>query len=263
MDVTDQAATSVKSANRVLDVFETLGAWDMGMTHSRLAEQLGIPKSSLSQLLKTMVTRGYIRFAAEDRTYHIGPRIEALAGRKREILDLTNVIQPYLERITAATGESTFLNLLSGDMAHLTARVIGPQPLVTVLTLGQMVPLYATAGARAILAFLPAEMREDYLERTELRAFTENTMTSLDKLRVELESVRRDRLSVSSDELYMGVTGIAMPVLSAGGHALGSVVVSMPTMRLNDRSRDAIATSLREHIDMLQTQLTSSKPPGR
>lgn len=257
MRMDDQLGSSVKSANRVLDVFEALGAWDMGMTHSRLAEQLGIPKSSLSQLLKTMVQRGYIRFAADDRTYHIGPRIEALAMRKREVLDLTNVIQPYLERITAATGESTFLNLLSGDMAHLTARVVGPQPLVTVLTLGQKFPLYATAGARAILAFLPDEMREDYLERTELKAFTPKTVTSVDKLREELERVRHDRLSVSSDELFLGVTGIAMPVLSAGGHALGSVVVSMPTMRLNTESRRTLAAALREHIDLLQAQLAT------
>lgn len=253
--MSEQIATSVKSANRVLDVFETLGAWDMGMTHSKLAEHLGIPKSSLTQLLKTMVQRSYILFNSEDRTYHIGPRVEALAGRKREILDLTNIIQPFLERITAATGESTFLNLLSGDMAQLTARVIGPQPLVTVLTLGQMVPLYATAGARAILAFLPAEMREDYLERTELKAFTPNTVTSTEKLRDELERVRHERVSVSSDELFLGITGIAMPVLSDSGHSLGSVVVSMPTMRFNKQSRVAITDSLREHIEMLQAQL--------
>jgi DNA-binding IclR family transcriptional regulator len=256
----EQVATSVKSADRVLDVFEALGAWNMGMTHTRLAEHLGIPKSSLSQLLRTMVQRGYIRFSGEDRTYHIGPAIEALAGHKREILDLTNIIQPYLERITAATGESTFLNLLSGDMAHLTARVIGPQPLVTVLTLGQMVPLYATAGARAILAFLPSEMREDYLQRTQLKAFTEKTVTSVSKLREELDRVRTDQLSISSDELFMGITGIAVPVLSGGGHALGSVVVSMPTTRLNDATRRSVGVTLREHVARLQTQLISSSP---
>lgn len=261
--IADGSAGTVKSAIRVLDVFEALGAWDAGMTHTRLAEHLGIPKSSLSQLLKALVGRGFIRFAAEDRTYHIGPRFEALADRKREILDLTNIIQPYLERITAATGESTFLNLLSGDMAHLTARVIGPQPLVTVLTLGQKVPLYATAGARAILAFLPAEMREDYFVRTELKAFTENTVTSLERLREEIARVQREQVSVSSDELYLGITGIGIPVLSAGGYALGSVVVSLPTMRLNERSRPAIAAILREHVDMLQAQLGSAKAVSR
>jgi len=245
----------VKSANRVLDVFELLGGWDSGMTHSRLAEQLGIPKSSLSQLLKTLVARGYVQFAADGRSYHLGPQIEALAERKRDILDLTNVIQPYLERITAATGESTFLNLLSGDMAQLTARVIGPQPLVTVLTLGQMVPLYATAGARAILAFLPAEMREDYLARTELKAFTEKTVTSIIELREELDRIRGKRISVSSDELFLGITGIASPILSAGGYVLGSVVVSMPTSRFDVKSLSSIEKILHDQAEALETRL--------
>lgn len=260
MSSDEQTGSSVKSANRVLDVFEALGAWDTGMTHSRLAEQLGIPKSSLSQLMQTLVRREYIRFTPEDRKYHIGPRIESLAGRKRDILDLTNVIQPFLERITAATGESTFLNLLSGDMAQLTARVIGPQPLVTVLTLGQMVPLYATAGARAILAFLPAEMREDYLERTELKAFTPHTVTSVTRLREELERIRDKLISISSDELFPGITGIATPVLSAAGHVLGAVVVSMPSTRFNGNAQASIAAILREHVETLQTQLASQKP---
>lgn len=256
----DKTESSVKSANRVLDVFEALGGWDAGMTHARLAEQLSIPKSSLSQLLKTLVNRGYIKFAADGRTYHVGPQIEALAGRKRDILDLTNVIQPYLERITAATGESTFLNLLSGDMAQLTARVIGPQPLVTVLTLGQMVPLYATAGARAILAFLPAEMREDYLARTALKAFTEKTVTSVEKLREELERIRHNRISLSSDELFRGITGIAAPVLSGGGHVLGSVVVSMPTSRFDEDSLSAIGKVLHDQVEALETKLVQAKP---
>lgn len=256
----DQTASSVKSANRVLDVFEALGAWDNGMTHSKLAEALGIPKSSLSQLLQTLLRREYVRFSAEDRTYHVGPRIEALASRKRNILDLTNVIQPFLERITAATGESTFLNLLSGDMAQLTARVIGPQPLVTVLTLGQTVPLYATAGARAILAFLPTEMREDYLARTELKAFTPQTITSISRLREELERIRRDRISVSSDELFPGITGVATPVLSAARHVLGAVVVSMPTSRFNQDRRAFVASILREQVEILELQLGNHKP---
>lgn len=255
----EPSSSSVKSAVRVLDVLEALSAWDSGMTHRQLADHLDIPKSSLTQLLRTMAQRGFLRFTADDRTYQIGPRIEALAGRKRELLDLSDVIQPVLERITAATGESSFLNILSGDMARLTARVIGPQPLVTVLTLGQLVPLYATAGARAILAFLPAEMREDYLARTELKAFTPNTVTSVARLRDELERVRSERMSISSDELFLGITGLAMPILSSGGHVLGSIVVSLPTSRYDDHARASIAAVLREQIEALQARIAGGR----
>ncbi len=256
----DQTLSAVKSADRVLDVFEALGDWDTGMTHSRLAQKLGIPKSSLSQLLQTLMRRRYIRYEAVDKTYHIGPRIEALAEHKRDIFDLTKLVQPYLERLTIDTGESTFLNLLSGDMAQLTARVIGPQPLVTVLNLGQMVPLYATAGSRAILAFLPQEMQEDYLQRTEFRTFMPNTLTSADKIREVLTEVRNTKISVSCDELFDGISGIATPVLTATGHVLGAVVVSLPSIRFDEQSKATIVAALREKVDALESQIARTKP---
>jgi DNA-binding IclR family transcriptional regulator len=253
--VKDSLPGSVKSATRVLDLFETLGTWDDGLTHAELADRLAVPKSSLSQLLKTLVPRGYVSLGAEDKRYRLGPRIQALASRKSDVVTLKEVAQPFLERITEITGESTFLNVLEGDSARLVARVIGPQPLVTALALGQIVPLYATAGGKAILAFLPEEMREDYLARIKLEPLTARTVASVDVLRKQLAKVQQDRLSVAVDELVLGITGIAAPVLSERGHAVGSVITSMPTMRFDEEVKANVGSVLREQAKLLMRKL--------
>jgi len=255
VDVKDSLPGSVKSATRVLDLFETLGTWDDGLTHTELADRLDVPKSSLSQLLKTLMPRGYVSLGAEDKRYRLGPRIQALAARKSDVLTLKEVAQPFLERITEITGESTFLNVLEGDSARLAARVIGPQPLVTALALGQIVPLYATAGGKTILAFLPEEMREDYLARVKFEPLTARTVGSVEALRKQLAKVREDGLCVAVDELVLGITGIAAPILSERGHAIGSVIASMPTVRFGEGVKSNVGSVLREQASLLMSKV--------
>ncbi|MGV6871832.1 hypothetical protein ACUSIJ_03955 [Pseudochelatococcus sp. B33] len=42
----DSLPSTVKSATRVLDLFECFGRWDAEKTHTELASELAIPKSN-------------------------------------------------------------------------------------------------------------------------------------------------------------------------------------------------------------------------
>jgi DNA-binding IclR family transcriptional regulator len=257
--VREDAGGSVKSANRVLDLFEALGTWNSGLTHSELSEQLGIPKSSLSQLLKTMVSRGYVTLDASQKKYHLGIKVHAISNRSSEFSSLADIAQTFLERITELTGESTFLNVLEGNSARLIARVIGPQPLVTALSIGQTVPLYATAAGRAILAFLPDQMRLDYLARVQIDPLTPRTVKSTDELAKLLSVITTDRLSVSIDELVVGMTGISVPVLASHGNAIGSLTASMPTVRYDESVKKKVASVLYQYADLLQRKMLEAR----
>jgi DNA-binding IclR family transcriptional regulator len=255
--VNEDKRSAVKSADRVLDLFELLGEWGPDLSHSELANRLEIPKSSLTQLLRNLIARGYVRHVPETRTYRLGASLETLVRRKAQLEDLPALAQPFLERITEATQESSFLNLLNGDTAQLAGRVIGPQTLVTVFDIGKLVPLYSTAGSRAILAFLPDNMREDYLSRVTVSPVT-SELASAEVLRQRVEQIRRERLSVSHDELVLGIVGIAAPVLSSTGYALGSIAVSLPTVRHDEAKEAQVARALHANIALLQRQLASA-----
>ncbi|RYZ00913.1 MAG: MarR family transcriptional regulator, partial [Comamonadaceae bacterium] len=64
----------VKSAFRVLDLLELLAGTGRAMTHSELARRSGIPKSSLTQLLRTLVQRGYVDQVPESLQFQLGER---------------------------------------------------------------------------------------------------------------------------------------------------------------------------------------------
>ncbi|MFD2781390.1 helix-turn-helix domain-containing protein [Novosphingobium pokkalii] len=69
-------ATPVKSALRTLDVIEFVVAHAAGVVAQDVAQALGIPVSSLSYLLATLVERQYL--TREGRRYLPGPGLERL-----------------------------------------------------------------------------------------------------------------------------------------------------------------------------------------
>ena len=247
--------STVKSADRVLTLFELLGTWGREMSHTEISDALGIPKSSLTQLLKNMTSRGWLSYSHESKGYSLGGAFTKLARRVGQSQDLANVVGPILTQLTAQTSESSAVNILKGDVAEVAATVLGPQRLVSHMRLGDVAPLYATSGAKAILAFLPAEMQEEYLGHISFQPATPSTIRSVRALRAQLRDIRRERIAFSFDEWTPGITGIARPVLSATGDVLASINVAVPSVRFNEGVRTMVADALLRAVEAIQGQM--------
>ncbi|WP_451984478.1 IclR family transcriptional regulator [Azospirillum endophyticum] len=254
MTNSDDRAT-VKSADRVLTLLELLGRWDREMSHTEIADAMGIPKSSLTQLLRTLVAREYLAYSPVTKGYRLGRAIRRLADRNSQSYDLVEVVKPLLEEITAATSESSALNILSGDEAKVVAAVNSPMRLLSHMRLGDLAPLYATSGGKVILAFLPTDMQEEYLKRVELVPVTHKTIRSIADLRAQLQTIRRENLAYSFEEFTEGIIGMACPILDDQGAVLGSINVAMPAVRYSSAARDRIAGVLERAAGALTQQL--------
>src|SRR5437764_2390224 len=77
---TSTQASQVKSATRTLDIIEYVVAHGRPLVAQEIAVALGIPVSSLSYLLATLVERGYL--VRDGRRYSGGPGLERLHARR-------------------------------------------------------------------------------------------------------------------------------------------------------------------------------------
>jgi DNA-binding IclR family transcriptional regulator len=254
---------AVKSANRVLDLFELLGRWGRELSHTEIAAALKIPKSSLSQLLPNLVDRGYVEFVAETKGYRLGAKLTSLVGRRAEAKNLQDLAMPALQAIAAETSESSAFNVLHGDFSKVTATINSQQRLVSHMRTGDLAPLYATSGGKAILAFLSTPMLDDYIKRVKFENITKNTVRSATELKSELDTIRRDKIAYAFEEFTPGIVGIAVPILSQDSMPLGSLNVAMPAVRYNNRVRDRAVQILRQSVDALRQQLGFVEPTGR
>jgi len=222
---------AVKSADRVLDLLELLSGKAKPLSHAEIAAALAIPKSSLTQLLRNLVGRGYLAFAAESNTYALGPAVFALLRKRDGDLDLIVAARPILERLTAATHESSALSLLRDDYVERVCGVDSPQALTYRMTLGTRFLLYSSSIGKAVLAALPEAERERYLARAKLVPRTEATVKSIAELRRQLAKAVKEGVAYSHGEHMPGVSAIALAVRRRDGYPVGALNVAIPSVR--------------------------------
>jgi DNA-binding IclR family transcriptional regulator len=226
------ALVRIKSASRVVEVLELLADCKQGMKHKVIAEELSIPKSSLTKLLSNLVDRRYLMFDPASRVYKLGSRVLALADSYLSSLDIVQTAQPIVRNLVVRTGESCSLAVPDGSSALVVHRQYGSQPMSYRLGIGAHIPFYATASGKALLAYLSEEEIEGYLSSIELKPLTHATITDPSILLRELESVREEGVAYSRQEQFEGLAAIAAPVFRSSG----SVAASISVMYLNIRS---------------------------
>jgi DNA-binding IclR family transcriptional regulator len=247
--------SSVKSATRVLDLFEYLGHWDLEKTHTEIARELEIPKSSLTQLLKTLVRRGYLTYTADTKGYVLGPSIAQLAKRIHDGKDLISIVKPTLEWITGETQESCALNFIKGDRSEVVASVTSSRRLVYHMQLGDSAPLYATSGGMVLLASMPEEMLEEYFQRVVLEPILPNTISTIAQLRERLARTRERGYAQVVEEFTLGIAGVARPILGTSGFPLAAINIAMPVARFDAAVRDQCLAVLAKAVSRVRSQL--------
>lgn len=247
--------STVKSADRVLTLFELLGRWRREMSHTEIADIMGIPKSSLSQLLKNLVGRGWLGYSSETRGYVLGPAIIDLARGAAQAQDVVALSGPVLAELAATTNETAAFNVLSGDLSETVATVLGSETLLAVMRLGQRSPLYTTSYGKVLLAYLPDEMQEDYLDRVKLVPMTPKSIGSLKELRAQLQTIRRDGVAYSFEEHVPGIVGTARPVFAPDGNVVGAISIASAAIRYDKRLGAQISEAIAQAAAKLSQQL--------
>jgi IclR family transcriptional regulator, KDG regulon repressor len=247
--------TTVKSADRVIQILETVGSKDDGMPHGELSRILGIPKGSLSLLLSNLVDRDYLTYDRSSKLYMFGPKLLVLAGRYLSNLDIVRVGRPVLRELVAEINEDIELAIMKGIEILFVYKEECSHPLKFSVEIGDRAPMYATAAGKAILAHLSEDEVARYLSAVTLASMTKNTVTEPALLMRELKNVRAKGVAYSREEYQQGVSAIAAPVFNFYGDVAGSATVTMPTIRFITEQKRFIEPRLLKAAAKISRQL--------
>jgi DNA-binding IclR family transcriptional regulator len=219
---------------RVPEVLMALAAAPAGVSLAELAPRLGVPKTSLHRLLKTLDKGGYV--AATGGLYQLGPTAFCLAGliaAAAPDAGFPACARPVLDQLARDTQETVMLGVLSGDEPEiLYVDVIDSvAPIRFSLSVGDRRPLYCAAAGMAVLAFRPPETQRDYLHRTTFTAYTARTTTPA-ALGAYLPKVRETASAFDDGGRVIGAAGIASPLFDRIGTPIGSVSAAGPSERM-------------------------------
>ena len=230
---------SVKSAVRALEILETIVAMGRPMSANEVGAIKPIPASSLSYLLTTLVSLGYL--VREGRNYAAGPALARLspAGSGSS---LREAVRPLVDSIRDKIDETAAFFILRDDEIEAIASAISGQALRYAVEEGRRAPLHAFAAGKALLSTFEPHRLDAYLSNVARERFTSNTITEPDALRRELDMIRNTGISHVREEFTPGICALGK-VAWRNGAPLGAFSVAIPAARFNQEI-EARATEL-------------------
>lgn len=228
---------SVANALRLVELLAR--TTDAGVTD--LARQLGISKASVDRLLTTLVSAGFVEQDPQSRRYRLSLKIVLIAEAVRGRIGIVDVARPRLLALSDEVQEAVNLGVLV-DGALVFAEMIPsthvfrfePRP-------GTALPAYCTSAGKTLLAFVTAAKLDRYLATVVPARHTSATLTTVARIRAELEEIRRVGYALDRGELIEEAWCVAAPVLGGDGLAVAAVSVTMPRSHFELKRESVIA----------------------
>ena len=230
-----QTPSVVKSAARAIDTVEHVALH--GPVNARgIARATGVPESSLSYLLATLVDRGWLA-QLPDRSYSAGPGLTRLvAGAPSTIPERARAAMRVL---TAVTGETSTLFIRQGDEIEVLAVEHSKHELRFTPQIGARMPLHSFGGGKALLARMSEAELAAYFARASRLRFTDRTIVEEPALRREIERCRERGYAISLEEHSLGVNSVAVALDDA--HSLS---VAIPSPRFDEAMQQRTIAAL-------------------
>ena len=246
----------VQSLDRAFLLLELMADADGEVAISKLAADSGLAVSTIHRLVRTLVTRGYVR-QLPSRRYVLGPRLIHLGECSSRVL--ATWAQPHLSGLVDTIGETANMAMLDGDRVVYAAQVPSRHSMRMFTEVGRRVHLHCTGVGKVLLAQMPPDVVRRLVVRAGMPARTERTVTDPDRLLAQLPAISEQGYALDDGEQEAGVRCVAVPV--PGGVAAGAISVSGPEGRLTLEEVPRVVPLLQSAAAALASELREDGAP--
>jgi IclR family transcriptional regulator, KDG regulon repressor len=197
-----------------------------------LAESLGLGKSTISRLLSTLASEGFVAKDPETQKYRLGLSILSLYAVSMSTLEVTREAQPILQKLVADIGETSHLGALEGNSVIYLSKVECKHPVQILSYVGRKNPIHCTSSGKVLLAHQKEDFIQSYIENG-LEKYTVHSITDPDDLRNTLKAIKEQGYAISIEELREGVASVSAPIRDYTGKVVYAISVIGPVHRMN------------------------------
>ena len=238
-----EAKGSIQVIERMMSLIDALAEMGEPASLKALSKVTGLHPSTAHRILAAM-THSRLVERCDAGTYGLGIRFLELGNIVKARFNLRDIAVPFMQNLHETIGEAINLGIRDGDEIIYLGRTSSGRSLVRVVYLvGARAPLHLTSLGKLFLAAdTPADVRA-YAERTKLPGKTPHSLTTLEQLEKELETIRRDDIAYDNEEAEIGLRCVAAPIRNDEGTLVAGLSISAPTDRHDatwpDRIREA------------------------
>ncbi len=219
-----------QSLSRALRILILLGGGERSLED--LAGDVGVHKSTVLRLLRTMEADGFVRHDAAHR-YSLGARLFGLADAAGEQYLVRRVAAPHLRALNSGTGQTVHLAAYENGRVVYIDKLDSVHAVRMYSQVGVPAIPHCTAVGKVLLATLPERRRETVLAGLDLRRYTDRTITDPDRLRAQLDQVREQGWAQDHAEHEPFINCVGAPVTDGTGRVVAAISVSVPDVLLS------------------------------
>ena len=250
----------MNAIEKTLSMLEAIAASDDGSSLAELSISAGVPKPTAHRILQILAGGDYVETDGKG-SYHAGPALIALAGNVFGALQLTRSARATVLDLRGKTGFTVHLAVRNGDRAIYVDKAEANLPFQMVSRVGMTIPLHCTSIGKAILAALPQTEALGLLSSVSLERRTPNTLTSVEEVLADLESVRKRGYSIDEEENELGVRCIGAAVYNSIGDVVGAVSISALIFLLSPDKVDETGQTVRDAAATISAALGARTKP--
>ena len=248
----ERGAVGTQAVDRAASLIDLVIRAESPMSFTELSDETGLARSTTSRLLAALERTDLVERDADGG--YVGGRLFALHAALHDPWpQVARLAMPVLRTVGERTGETVHLGVARGDVVVHIAQVESTY-LLSARDWNQVdVPAHCSSLGKVLYAFGSLPLPAGALVRR-----TEHTLTRT-ALEVELAKVRRRGYALTTDELEVGLTGLAAPVQGIDGQVIAALGISGPTARLQDRT-DHVGRLLVEQAEQVSALLRHKNP---
>lgn len=239
---------------RYMRILEVLVSCPRGLTLTQIAQTVGLQASSTHRLVNSLCEIGMVDRRADSKTYVLGSRMERLCRLAVSPPSVIDMVDPELHELVREFSETAYLAQLKGTSVESIAIAMPNDGEMTYVQPGRVMPIHATASAKAILAHQEPDIIRQLLSQP-LAKYTEDTTTAPQEIMQELEAIRSQGYAVCDNELDPGVLSFAVPVQGANSEVQYAIGISGFSQRMRTKPTKEVAASLRRASRVLAAKL--------
>src|SRR5699024_7191554 len=145
-----QLLTSVKNALQILNYFSID---EPEKAVGELAVELGLAKSTVSRLMTTLASEGFVTRVPNSRKYRLGVSILALSDILTSNLEVAKETDPVVNKLVNDIGETTHIAILDGTDTIYVHKEECTHAVRILTYLGKKNPAYCTSSGKVLLAY--------------------------------------------------------------------------------------------------------------
>ncbi|WP_240421320.1 IclR family transcriptional regulator [Paenibacillus periandrae] len=232
----DYLLSSVKNALRILNSFSQ-------ETHEKrvsdLAVELGVGKSTISRLLSTLASEGYVIKDPNNQKYRLGLRILTLNSIVTSQLEINREARPILKELVRDTGEAAHIAVLEDEDVVYIEQIECLHPVRILSYVGRRNPIHCTSSGKVLLAFQETSKIERLLA-TDLVRYTMKTIIDPSILKTQLAEIRESEVCYSECEFLEDVVSFAAPIRNYSKKVIASISLVGPKHRIKQNQLPAL-----------------------